>query len=570
MPYPLFPNQDEKITIRQTVGDCYLLDAIMCIDRSGKEGREFLKSLFHQKGEHIVVTLPHTSLSKNLKPAEFQDKYGYCHDKTHNKDVFTIYSWTLKKIREDRGSVVTNSLAVRILERIVSYYYGFNWDRRQRRGSLLAHDEDEFYRHPGESSLTFLSKVLGIKVDTSLDIHKVIKLKTIYPDLPVYVSIEYIYGGRRYDSSHALMIERVVSKEDSPGEHDFILINPWNNQRTEEISFKNLQRFGNEFSIFIVDPVHYKQCKEVMENSELFDLLFRARTISPLCTEPDFIKRFYELYKTISYLPQILDGLTPTALRKIHIHISTLEENREEFLQSLLLKFPYVWLATIIICNEPCAPRPICKILASIALRTVNHEIYNYLIKNNVDFSSLLLCSEAENIRFFRSIVELEKNEDLDHGILRLRRLHRYSHVLTMQRNNSKHYLSLDFLLEESETALKNLQVLHAKKIVLNFTLNVKSLALSFHHRNTLLVALKDINAAFVRIEACKTVESDTKGTLCDKILSTAEEANNLNIKIMRWRGRIKRPFFKDDSPTESQFFDREREMDSTHLSSKI
>ena len=168
MPTPLFPPDNGPITIKQgPVGDCYLMAALDCIFCAEDAGYESVKSLFKSVRGGVEVRFKRTDQSVHLKKGRLRGKYEYVHDRVLNEDVFFLDAARLREIDSSLEGVVTNSLAVKIIERLSAYYYKAEWDDRaaigpggvRRPGSVYAHNIKD--RHDG-SSTTFVGKLVGI------------------------------------------------------------------------------------------------------------------------------------------------------------------------------------------------------------------------------------------------------------------------------------------------------------------------------------------------------------------------------------------------------------------------
>ena len=151
---PLFPNDNEKITIKQgQTGDCYLLAVLDCVLSSGDEGRKLIESMFTKNpDESITLRIPHNAHSLYLLLNNINAKYRYAHNAVTNTDEITITKAELERIDANRVEIYpgaykhgasSNSLAVKILEHISSYYFANKWDQGH---SIIAHNQDDRYR----------------------------------------------------------------------------------------------------------------------------------------------------------------------------------------------------------------------------------------------------------------------------------------------------------------------------------------------------------------------------------------------------------------------------------------
>ena len=287
MTTPLFPANNGFITMRQgRVGDCYLLTALDCIFNSGEEGHKLIKSLFTPVRGGVEVRLKCSDLSENLRPAMMRGKYRYFYDEARNEDVFFLSKERLDEIDCSQEGVITNSLGVKILERLSAYYYSYDWSRetpRFRHGlrrsmSLNAHNLEDAY---DDSSTTFVSKFLGIDSHDCDNINKIIQLKTIFPDQPIYCGMDYgrndAYG--RKHNSHALRVDKITPDRHHPDHHDFVLVNPWNNTEIEVHSSRNIQHKDCHFSIYKTNPERYKFTRLLLRFPDLLKMTYHIKLL---------------------------------------------------------------------------------------------------------------------------------------------------------------------------------------------------------------------------------------------------------------------------------------------------
>lgn len=259
----LFPGDHEKITISQgKIGDCYLLATIDCVANLSKKGRDRLKSLFTQTKDGVIVRIPRSKLSSNLQTKTLGTRYQYTHDDKSKHDVFFLNNALLEEIDSHTSiGAVTNSLAVKILEHLSSYYFAKSWTRKEAINSLTVHSVLE-ERH-GMSSTLFVSQLINVET-AELTIDQIIKLKTLYPNFPVYVSM--IWGETQRGIAHerhALRVERVNKVSLS---HSFSLVNPWHNTTIDApISKTDLAAKSPSFSIFAMHPRTLKLIKLLLE-----------------------------------------------------------------------------------------------------------------------------------------------------------------------------------------------------------------------------------------------------------------------------------------------------------------
>ncbi len=309
MTTPLFPENNGRIHMKQgVVGDCYLLAALDCIFTAGEDGYELVKSLFTDVGDGVEVRFKRTDQSTHLQVNKIRGKYGYYYDQARNEDVFFLDRARLNEIDRSRDGVETNSLAVKILERLSPYYFTAEWDDsapREHQGlprsaSVSAHSLDDRF---DASSTTFVGKLLGIyahDLHEAGDVDKIIKLKRMFPEQPVYISIDYgkrdAYG--QIHTRHGLRLDKIICDRDNPGGFKFILVNPWNTEAPgEEYSLNEIKHRCCRFSFFRTNQEHYEtMCGVLNLPDELLAVLRQIRRLGVTLSVQD-LDYYFMLYK---------------------------------------------------------------------------------------------------------------------------------------------------------------------------------------------------------------------------------------------------------------------------------
>jgi len=219
---PLFSHNEITRISQGQSEDCYLLAILDCFMNTSPEGLTQIKSLFTETQAHVVVRLKQSALSHNLlkKP---HPHFDHQVDEVSHEDVFTISKARCLEIDASPDGVQSDSLAVKILERICSYYFYNDWHGFT--DSLSAHSirdmaaqNDKF---PMES-IDFISQWLSFEVQKIPSVEHLGVLKTILTTLPVYLSV----NGQK--SRHAFRVEAITDTS-------CILVNPWNNMIREQV-----------------------------------------------------------------------------------------------------------------------------------------------------------------------------------------------------------------------------------------------------------------------------------------------------------------------------------------------
>ncbi len=236
---PLFPKTATPITFKQgEAGDCYLLVTLECLMHLSENSLNVIKNMFYEEENgSITVRIKHSSLSKHLNNKSMAEKFIYFFDSQTNEDVFTLTPQRIKDIDEDTLGVQSNSLAIKLLERIVPYYYKKKF--YPDNNSLFAHNIKN--RFDDTSSTQFISELLGFPSVESKNIEEMIEFKSLFPEYPVYLSMIYLEEYR-----HALRIKDV-----SLTSEEIKLINPWDNTQYETYELNSIQSKWPRFCYYI-------------------------------------------------------------------------------------------------------------------------------------------------------------------------------------------------------------------------------------------------------------------------------------------------------------------------------
>ncbi|TIE30313.1 hypothetical protein DIZ73_08030 [Legionella pneumophila] len=358
---PLFPEKNAPLTIKQgPVDDCYLLVALDCIFNSGDEARQLLASKFTQTPLGLTLRIKRNNQSTRLDSQKMRGKYIHVYDRNTDEDVFFIGQQKLKEIDNSKKGVETNSLAIKVLERISSYYYTGDWDHTNESGSLTAHSIRQ--RHM-ETSTRFVGKLLGIHAEDTEEMDAIIKLKLMNPKEAVYISFAYgepDANGKIHDR-HALRIDKVVPKIN--GGYDFILVNPWDNQKQETFSLEELEKRDCRFCTFSLNQQRYEitrillknpigQGQYIFANPELFTLLLQMQKLS-LLSDAKNIQACINLHKQMPYLPSLYNSLTSDEQKKLIQGMVGTKGDKEKFIKHLIINAPRLDLIKTIFQNEP-------------------------------------------------------------------------------------------------------------------------------------------------------------------------------------------------------------------------
>ncbi len=411
---PLFP-EDGKIEIAQGgTGDCYLLATLDCIFSSGSEGISKVKSMFTKTENGVEVRIKRTPISSNLKVDKIENKYDYFYDTDRNEDVFIISKKRLEEIDSPSG-VKTNSLAVKIIEHLSSYYYVEDWSHKDDMNSILAHN---LVKRHKVSSTKFMGYLLGIKIADQINIDLVIKLKTFVPDYPIYASMNH---GKKDEfgnihGRHAFRIKEVIPNSSSPGGYDFIFVNPWNNQKKEIYSLNDIKSRKPRFTLFDTNPTMTRIALilvKVSENSaqctpQLFNLLLELDAFKPGLNEEE-VKRNLMLYKKMPQMILFFNNLQSHEKRNFLKHVYDANGDEDSFLASLLSDISCLKIPELLRLNNGRLGPKITQIAVSICFNEKNNELFGLL--NRVDFLEQINNTSLSKDVFLRNLIELHLNQ---------------------------------------------------------------------------------------------------------------------------------------------------------------
>jgi hypothetical protein len=343
---PLLPADGSSITFQQgDTRDCYLLASLDCILRT-HEGFERIQSMFKRVDGGLEVRIRRCAESAYLERKKatgaLAGKYMHYHDKKTDEDVFVLTNARLSEI-DSSSEVRSNSLALKILERICSYYYVGDWHSDSPvagagaggalapdlTGSIAAHNISA--RHE-TTSTAFMGNLLGITTQdlgfTYLD--QIIQLKKLRPDYPIYISITHgTPDAHGRVGRHGFRLDRIVeSTAAGAGGYDFILVNPWDNTTTERHNYTDIQRRSPRFAIYhtpllglktelqaaiISDPSLFR---DIISQPELLALIINIAGLSTDLTKKNIQNCVY-VYRKVPSLPRQFVEATPATQREM-------------------------------------------------------------------------------------------------------------------------------------------------------------------------------------------------------------------------------------------------------------
>ncbi|RUR09805.1 hypothetical protein [Legionella sp. km772] len=423
MPTALFPEDGMPVTINQgKTGDCYFLASLDCIFNSGPEGLAKIKSLFTETEHGITVRIKRTTISAHLKVDKLHGKYDYFYDKDRDEDVFIISKERLKVIDGPSIGVKTNSLAVKILERLSAYYYVADWDNQSDiMASVIAHNVSN--RHQGTST-EFVGLLLGVNTEDLSDISKIIKLKTLAPDYPVYISMNYgvkdAFG--KTHGRHGLRLDKIIPDSSMAGGYKFVLVNPWYNDRTESYSLDDIKTRSYRFCFFNLPSPKAQLTRQllsfpldegqaILNTPAVLTLLLEYQALKPSFGSED-IKRCHALYKNMPKMDSLLARLSAEEKVAFFDALYAANGRKDEFLKSLIVNLPRIEIVDFILNNEALSPETLL-LLSERCLGEKDEALFSLL--KGTDFLALIARSELNKNHLVSNLIELHfKQENVD------------------------------------------------------------------------------------------------------------------------------------------------------------
>ncbi|CEG58514.1 hypothetical protein [Legionella fallonii] len=373
---PLFPLDGEPLVIIQgSVADCYLLASLDCIFNAGPEGLKLLKSKFMQTSDRVIVKIAHNDQSHYVIPQNMGEQYTYVYDEEADEDIFIFDNKVLEKMDKSADRVRTNSLAIKILEHISSFYYPRDWRYINSSSSLQAHS---LGRPLLQSSTLFVGKLLGIHARDYDDLDKIIQLKKRNPEEAIYLSMNYGMPDSPEESQprHAFRLENIIPKLD--GNHEFILVNPWDTTKREKHYLGDLRNSECRFCTFDANPKKFvlapillekpiDQGQYIFANPDLFDLILRMH-VTGVLLDPNSIPFCMLLHQQIPYLTSLYRLLGAEEQLKLIRCIIDAREDKEQFIKRLITNVPRMDLLSLFLHKEK-LPSTIGRIMVDLAVK---------------------------------------------------------------------------------------------------------------------------------------------------------------------------------------------------------
>ena len=299
---PLF-TPFNKTTIQQgNIGNCSLLTVLDCLMNTSTEGLDFVKSMFDKTEEGIIVRIKRTYHSNNLKDKNLT-QYRYFYDSATDQDVFFVSQEKCEEMEVETKGVKTDALAVKILERICSYYFYNNWQTVTN--SIEAHDIRVIRYADSQQFGTFSFIAEWLSLDTQpIAVEDYWMLKQLLSNLPVYLSFE-LYPGFR----HAFRLEDIERINEYSADREVVVRNPWHNRKREKYLLSHVLSSNPSFYLIKSDSIHYELAGVLIKNKPILKVWFAE---------------LYKLLKLSTSGPNMFDVFHPKLQALIQVFGDTL------------------------------------------------------------------------------------------------------------------------------------------------------------------------------------------------------------------------------------------------------
>lgn len=251
-PLPVLFTQNPTIRQSPNHGNCFLLAALDSL-LSSPENRSAVTSIFRESDEGIQVRIRHP---RNLleppvteeRRKELKDKYHYIYDDRTKESVFMLDKLRLHVIDISELGVESNSLGIKILERLANYLYAPIQPDFQ--GSAVPH----FLRNLDRSIfgvVGFLEQLLDVRIERGAlstkdqqncySFYKIALLKRESPSTSIFIAMDEDTGGHVWSlgtitGTHIDVVRTLMHQP------MFLLKNPWDTSQSERFTFAEIER----------------------------------------------------------------------------------------------------------------------------------------------------------------------------------------------------------------------------------------------------------------------------------------------------------------------------------------
>jgi ankyrin repeat protein len=251
-PLPVLFTQNPTIRQSPNHGNCFLLAALDSL-LSSPENRSAVTSIFRETEEGIQVRIRHP---RNLleppvteeRRKELNDKYRYSYDERTKESVFVLDKLRLHVIDISELGVESNSLGIKILERLANYLYAPIQVDFQ--GSAVPH----FLRNLDRSIfgvVGFLEQLLDLKIETGVlsteqkencfSFFRVALIKRESPSTSIFIAMDEGTGGHVWSlgniTGNVPDVVRTLMCQPM-----FLLKNPWDTSKSEPFTFAQIEQ----------------------------------------------------------------------------------------------------------------------------------------------------------------------------------------------------------------------------------------------------------------------------------------------------------------------------------------
>ncbi|CEG56217.1 hypothetical protein [Legionella fallonii] len=371
MPTPLFPPDNQLVQIEQgRVGNCYLLAGLDCVLNKMQGGRALAKQRFVEYPDGSVrVQIPRNPHSPHLNPAVIGSKY-VLDQSDPNFDYWHIPKSEIDRMDAPGNGAKSNCLAVKIMERLSSYYYVKPPKIAGIGESLIAHNHQGHGERYMGTATDFVANLMGVHVDQLFGrlydrqmnfddkVNKLIRLREMNPYAPVYLELNWgqpdAFG--KIHGRHAVRVEKIVP--DGRGSYNVHVVNPWNNTRleTQVFNIADLKVRDAWFSHYSPSSQHSAltetllACsstqigKHVYANPDLMKTLLTFQDKAPhLANNPKIIELLVNTHKNNPKLLPVIDKLLsdPTQAARLATNIQYSNQREDLLVRGIVNQLVY-------------------------------------------------------------------------------------------------------------------------------------------------------------------------------------------------------------------------------------
>lgn len=260
---PLFP-VNEPIKIDPNSNNNHFLLAFLDGFINHMEGLNHLKSLFRENADgSVTLRIKRAVQSAYFQPENVENSCIYNYNEVSGEDEFRFPHQLITEIKNS-NRIVTNCLAVKILERVSSYvtYNSPKVPGEPLLCGVLPSKSDQ------RKDSVYIGGLANLYAQDNLSIDKLANIQKVLSDLPIYLSMESPQNGLNV-KGNGRSIYRVVHISNAGKEDEaIILVNPWTTGKLEPYGSKDLMNNKLSGCFFAPDLATYHFAKWLTKQSE--------------------------------------------------------------------------------------------------------------------------------------------------------------------------------------------------------------------------------------------------------------------------------------------------------------